>query len=128
MHLAFAFGEVLMFFSFVLHFLVLKSFFPFYSFFLVSFFPLSLLFFLSFFLLFAPLLFFSLSHTFLHVASPSFLHSKIIFFPLSISVMHFHSLLTFISFANFTLMSPKLVSCHLHCLSPPCTLPLVMHH
>jgi hypothetical protein len=26
------------------------------------------------------------------------------------------------------LMFPKLVSCHLHCLSLPCTLPSITHH
>jgi hypothetical protein len=77
---------------------------------------------LSFFSL-LPLFFFSLSYTFLHVASPSFLHSKIIFFPLSISVMHFHSLLTFISFVNLTLMSPSLF--HVTCIA---SLLLALYH
>ncbi len=111
------FGEVLMFFLICASLFCFQiSFLPSYIFFYVSFFPLSLL----FFLFFAPLLFFSLGHTFLHTAS--LYQSKIIFFLLSTSVVHFYLLLTLISFANPTLMFPKLVSCHLCCLSPLCTL------
>ncbi len=124
MHLAFAFGEVLMFFLICASFLLFhKSLFFLLTYFLCllfSSFPPFLSLFLSF--LCSP----SFTHTFLHIAS--LYHSKIIFFLLSTSVVHFRLLLTLISFANLTSMFPKHVSCQLHCLSPLCTLSPIAHH
>ncbi len=83
------------------------SFLPSYIFFLClpfSSFPPFLSLFLSFL---CSSFVFSLSHTFLHVAS--LYHSKK-------------------KKKKKNLMFPKLVSCHLHCLSLPCTLPSITHH